>query len=162
MRPRDHVIAGTIGAAALYPALGLDAVFFWAASIAIDLDHYLDYIYHNRFTDFSFKRMFRYHGILSKKWASPEFINLEIFHTVEFLVPLFIFSRWTGSPALFAVCLGFLFHVFLDAYFLFRKKVPFIRAHSFTEYYIRRRMLEKKGLSPVGLYLDAAKAVRKG
>ncbi|MBI2400627.1 MAG: hypothetical protein HYV23_06190 [Deltaproteobacteria bacterium] len=162
MRPRDHVIYGAAGAAALYPALGTGSLIFWAASVAIDLDHYLDYLWHNRFTDLSFKGMFEYHRLLTKKWHSPEFLNIEIFHTIEFMAPLFIIARVTDSDALFALFLGFIFHIALDLVSLYRNGIFFARTHSFPEYFIRKKMLEARGLDPAGLYNDAARMTREG
>lgn len=162
MKPRDHVIYGAAGAAALYPALGAGSVLFWAASVAIDLDHYLDYLWHNRFTDLGFKRMFEYHRLLTKKWHDPAFLNIEIFHTVEFIVPLFAIAHFTGSAPLFAVCLGFIFHIALDLVSLYRNGIFFARAHSLPEYFLRKKMLQGRGLDPAMLYLDAARMTREG
>lgn len=162
MRPAEHVIYGALGAGALYPALGAGSLLFWAASVAIDLDHYLDYVWHNRFTDLGFRGMFEYHRLLTKKWHSPEFLNIEIFHTIEFIAPLFIITHLTGSAALFAVCLGFVFHIALDLVSLYRNGIAFARAHSLPEYYIRKKVLERRGLDPAGLYTEAARMTREG
>lgn len=159
MSPKDHVIYGTIAAAALYPSIGTDAVYFWAASILIDIDHYLDYVYHNNFTDFSFKRMFDYHNALDRFWHSPEFLNLEVFHTLEFLAALYLVSLWTASTALLSVFLGFVFHSLLDVVFLAGHGVITIRAYSFTEYYLRRRRLVEMGYSPGEIYTEAVRIV---
>lgn len=162
MKPRDHVILGALGAAALYPWMGKHSAVFWAASVLIDLDHYLDFLWHNRFTDLSVKRMFEYHVWLESQWKRPEFLNIEVFHTVELLVPLFALAHWASSPALLAVCMGFAFHISLDMVYLTRKGVPFIRAYSFTEYLIRRRMLIKRlGLAPAQLYSEAVRSTRE-
>ncbi|HBG45585.1 MAG TPA: hypothetical protein DDW94_01185 [Deltaproteobacteria bacterium] len=162
MRPRDHVIAGAAGAAALSPFIGWgESLVFMAASVLIDVDHYLDFLWHNRFTDFSLKGMFRYHAWLKERWLKPEFLNIEVFHTAEFLVPLLALSYRLGSGPLFALWLGFFFHAAVDAIYLSANRVPFIRAHSFAEYFIRRRRLEKRGLRPALLYLEAVKMTRE-
>lgn len=162
MRPREHVIYGTLGAAALYPFLGRESALFWAASIAIDLDHYIDYVWHNRFTDLGFKGMFEYHRLLTKKWHDPAFLNVEVFHTIEFMLPLFIIAHWTASAALFAVFMGFLFHIVLDLVSLYMNGILLVRAHSFPEYFIRKKMLEGRGLDPAGLYMEAARTTTEG
>jgi len=159
MSPKDHVIYGTIASAALYPSIGADAIYFWAASFLIDIDHYLDYIYHNNFTDFSFKRMFDYHNALDKFWHSPEFLSLEIFHTLEFLGALYLVSLWTASTVLLAVFFGFVFHSVLDIIYLSGHGVFSIRAYSFTEYYMRRKRLVKMGYSPGEIYAEAVRIV---
>jgi hypothetical protein len=162
MRPREHVIYGAAGAAVLYPALGLGSILFWAASVAIDLDHYIDYVWHNGFTDLSFKGMFEYHRLLTKKWHSPEFLNIEVFHTVEFMVPLFLIANFTGSAALFALLWGFVFHIVLDLVSLYRNGITFARAHSLPEYFIRKKLLARRGLDPATLYTEAARMTREG
>ena len=162
MRPREHVVYGAIGAAALYPALGAGSLLFWAASVAIDLDHYIDYVWHNRFTDLGYKGMFEYHRLLTKRWHNPAFLNIEVFHTIEFIAPLLIITHYTGSSALFAVCLGLVFHIALDLVSLYANGIFFARAHSFPEYFIRKRKLMRLGLDPAMLYRDAAKMTREG
>lgn len=159
MSPRDHVIYGTVAASALYPSIGTDAAYFWAASFLIDIDHYLDYVYHNGFTDFSFKKMFAYHNALDRFWHSPEFLNLEIFHTIEFLAALYLVSLWSASTALLSVFLGFVFHSLLDIVYLSGHGVFSIRAYSFTEYYMRRRRLVEMGYSPGDIYREAVRIV---
>ncbi len=160
MKPRDHVILGGAAAGALYPFLGANSIIFWLASFLVDIDHYLDFIYHNGFTDFSFRRMFDYHRALQKLWSRPDFINVEIFHTVEFVAPLYAVSRYLGSGALEAVFWGILFHMALDMLTLFRCGAFFKRSYSITEYLIRKRLLERRGLRPVDIYTRAIEMVR--
>ncbi len=159
MRPRNHVILGGAAAGALYPFMGANSVIFWLASFLVDIDHYLDFLYHNGFTDFSFRRMFDYHRALQKYWPRPGFINVAVFHTVEFVALLYAVSKGLDSGALEAVFWGILFHLMLDMVFLFRAGAFFKRAHSITEYLIRRRLLERRGLRPVELYNRTAKMV---
>ena len=74
-------VAASVGLYFMPGARGFyNVIYFWLASILIDIDHYLDYIYNNRFTDYSFKRMMAYHGLLYKRRFDPAFINLSIFH----------------------------------------------------------------------------------
>lgn len=155
MSPKEHVIYGSAAALALYPWLGADSLFFWGASFAIDIDHYLDYVYHSRFTDFSLKKMFDYHRTLKRYWHHPGFLNIEVFHTVEFIGALYLFSLWMGWNAAKSVCIGFVFHAALDMVFLYRHNIFFARTSSFTEYLIRRRILVKQGLCPAGIYDEA-------
>ncbi|OGP20326.1 MAG: hypothetical protein A2054_06110 [Deltaproteobacteria bacterium GWA2_55_10] len=161
MKLRDHVITGTVGAAVLYPLLGTGSLAFWLASIFIDIDHYLDFLWNNRFTDFSVRSMFAYHDWLYKKLHRPEFLNIELFHTAEFLGPLLLIALWTDSGLLLSLWLGCIFHCMLDAVNLAVNRAPFVRAHSFTEYFIRRRLLAKKGLRPADLYQEAVRMTRE-
>lgn len=162
MRPRDHVIYGSIGAVALYPFMGKETAFFWAASVAIDIDHYIDYIWRNRLSDLSLRGMFEYHRHITKKWHDPAFLNIEIFHTVEFVLPLFVVAHWTASAMLFAACLGLVFHMALDLLSLYKNGIFFARAHSLPEYFIRKTMLQRRGLDPDGLYREAARKTIEG
>lgn len=159
MSPKDHVIYGGIAAAALYPAIGSAAAYLWAASFLIDIDHYLDYVYHNNFTDFSFKKMFDYHNALDRFWYSPEFLNIEIFHTIEFLATLYFVSVWTASAPLLAVFFGFVFHSLLDMVYLYKHGAFSIRAYSFTEYYVRRKRLVEMGYRPEEIYNEAVRII---
>ena len=160
MRPRDHVILGGVAAGALYPVLGVNALLLWIASFAVDIDHYLDFVYHNGFTDFSFARMFEYHAALNALGDRPEFLNVSIFHTVEFVVPLYAVAAYTGSRAVAAVFWGILVHIALDAIHLLRRRVFFKRSHSIMEYLIRRRRLVRRGLSPLGIYSQAIRIAK--
>lgn len=161
MRPRSHVIYGGAGAAALYPVLGVGSLWFWGASVLIDIDHYIDFVYHNRFTDLSFKKMLDYHAVLNGWWSRPEFLNFELLHTIEFIATLAAISWWTGSPVLLAMTLGFIFHIMLDIVSLSLAGVPFIRAHSCTEYFIRKRLLSRRGLNPTDLYEEAIREINR-
>ena len=160
MRPRDHVILGGVAAGALYPVLGPNAVLLWIASFAVDIDHYLDFVYHNGFTDFSFKRMFEYHNTLSTLGDRPEFLSVSIFHTIEFVASLYAVAAYTGSQAVAAVFWGFLIHIALDAIHLLRRRAFFKRSHSIIEYLIRRRRLVRRGLSPLGIYSQAIRIAK--
>ena len=160
MRPRDHVILGGVAAGALYPTMGPNAVLLWIASFTVDIDHYLDFVYHNGFTDFSFTRMFEYHAALSALDARPEFLNVSIFHTVEFMAPLYAVAAYTGSGAVAAVFWGILIHITLDAINLLRRRAFLKRTHSIIEYLIMRRLLINRGFQPLGIYSQAVKAVR--
>lgn len=161
MRPREHLIYGAAASAALYPALGHNSLYFFAGSVAIDIDHYFDFVWHNGFTDFSFRKMFAYHGEMARMWGREDFLSIEAFHTVEFIAPLFIASRLWASPVLTAVLLGMVFHIALDTAYLCRLKILMKRSHSFVEYFIRKRVLEGRGLRPVDVYDAALRALKE-
>lgn len=161
MSLKEHMILGGLASAALYPAIGANALFFWLASFLIDIDHYIDYVYHNGFTDFSVKRMFDYHDALTLFWKEPEFLNIEIFHTVEFLTPFYILSAMLDSNILQALFWGFIFHIVLDMIFLWRLDIFFKRTHSVAEYFLRRRLYARRGLKTVEIYSKAVEMVRR-
>ena len=158
MLPKDHVILGTAASVGLSPWLGINSLFFWLASIFIDVDHYIDFLWNNGFRDFSISGMLDYHERLGRLWDRPEFLNVEIFHTVEFLGPLYIFSRYTDSKIVEAVLMGFLFHVVLDMIYMYRNNAFFKRAYSITEYFIRKRLMIRRGLDPAGLMRNTARS----
>lgn len=159
MSPKDHIVFGAIASVALYPSMGQKSAYFWCASVAIDFDHYLDFVYHNRFTEFSLKKMFGYHKELVKAWHLPEFLNVELFHSIEFMAALYIISALTGLPALKAVLWGLIFHNALDMLFLLRNGIFFKRAYSLTGYLIKKRRLEAAGLRPGEVYSQALRAI---
>ena len=156
MRPTEHILFGGVASALLYPALGATAsLTFFTASVAVDIDHYLDYIYHNGFTDFGVKKMFEYHGAIEGMLRRPDMLNVEIFHTMEFMLPLFALSSYLDSSILSAVFFGILFHIMLDWTNLIRRGLFFRRCNSITEYIIRRRVMARSGLIPRTVYTDA-------
>lgn len=157
MRLKDHLILGGAASVALYPALGNDSALFFTGSVLIDIDHYLEYLYHNGFRDFGIAGMFRYHEALRNSWGRPDFLNFEAFHTLEFVFIVLAASLWLGSAALFALFMGLAFHIISDAAFLLRMGIFRLRANSFIEYLVRKRRLKKMGLRPSTVHEDALK-----
>jgi len=130
--------------------------------VLIDIDHYLDFIYHNKLKDFSLSGMFRYHETLTKWWASPEFMNMEVFHTVEFLVPLLVIALVLGSGVLRAIFFGCVFHIGLDLIFLSYHGITDKRIHSVTGYFLRKKAFARDGIDPARLYERAVDIVLAG
>src|SRR5580700_1637823 len=59
MRVRDHVVLSSGAAALLYPSIGGQVVLPWAASIFIDVDHYLWFLVrHHRLNPVTAVRLF--------------------------------------------------------------------------------------------------------
>ncbi len=162
MTARDHILLGSAASLALYPFIGLKSILFWIASIGIDFDHYLDYIYHNGFKDFSLKKMFDYHRILQGMWGRPDFLNLSVLHTIEFLLPMILLALWMEWVWLQVIFFGFVFHIILDMIFLYKHKIFFLRSYSVIEYYIRRNRLLKAGMHPRNVYDDALRLMEEG
>lgn len=165
MRPRDHVILGSAVSFSLYFYLGsasiYNVIYFWAASILIDLDHYLDYIYNNRFTDYSFKRMMKYHALLYRRRWDPAFLNLSIFHTVEFMGALGALALYTNRAAIIFVWWAFLFHIVCDSIKLIKDGKPSIRCNTVIEYFFRIKRLKMRGLDTKAIYTKAANEIRE-
>ncbi|MEE9542412.1 MAG: hypothetical protein V3V95_01355 [Thermodesulfobacteriota bacterium] len=165
MRPREHVILGSAVSIGLYLLLGREAIYnviyFWVASILIDLDHYIDYIYNNKFTDFSFKRMLEYHTFLFKNRFNPAFINLSIFHTVESMFALGAVALYTGSAPIIFVWWAFLFHIICDTINLIIDGSTSIRSNSIIGYFFRVKKLRLKGLDTKAVYTGAVNEVKQ-
>ncbi len=125
----------------------------------MDADHYLDYVYHNGLTDLSVSNSMRYHRVLRAWWRRPEFLNLSVFHTVEFVGALGILYTWTGAPWLGAALWGLVFHMGVDTLYLAAHKGLTLRAYSVVEYYLRKRRLLARGLSPEKMYAEAVRSV---
>lgn len=162
MQLRQHVLYGGAASVVLFPVLGLTSIAFWIGSVLIDADHYLEYIYHNRLTDFSVRRMHHYHYILGNWHTRPEFLNLSIFHTVEFLTLFYLWSRWLGSPMLKVALWGMLFHLLLDTIHLARLGVVTKRAYSIIEFLVRKELMRHNGLHPFTVVGEALDLMRQG
>lgn len=152
MQARYHALSGGIAALALVPVLGTNSAAFFCASVLIDSDHYLDYLYRNKFTDFSIKRMFAYNKTLSEKTPEPHFLGLSIMHTAEFLLLVYAVAALTGFSLLWAVLWGLIFHMVFDLIYLQRRGLISKRALSLIEYVIRWNRLSRRGLHPESPY----------
>jgi hypothetical protein len=167
MRGRDHALIGALAASALVPVLGINSAVFWAASVFIDGDHYVDYVYRNGFKDFSIGGMFQFHNSLStiplKDHKKRGFVTLSMLHTVEALSIVFIAAELTGWLWLQSIFWGMIFHVFTD---LTRWAVVgvsiFTRALSLVEYMIRVNNMKRRGTDPREIYQVALAQITDG
>lgn len=157
MTLRDHTILGGAVSLVLYPFIGLEALWFLGGTVLIDIDHYLDFIYHNKLRDLSPKKMFSYHKVLQRWWKSPDFLNMEVFHTVEFLSIILAIAIIMRSGALTVLFFGLIFHIILDLIFLIRHGILNKRVHSIVGYFLKKRSMARLGLSPARLYREAVK-----
>lgn len=156
MNLREHVILGGAAAAALSPVLGAqDSAVFWAASVLIDVDHYWEYVSRNRFRNWSFRKTFEFHRVLFPRIRDREFLALNLFHTAEWFLLVYLAAVWLGAGAIFAAFWGMLFHLGLDVTRLAWCRATFSRALSALEYWIRRRALVRRGLDPDRPYREA-------
>jgi hypothetical protein len=157
MRLPEHVALGGAAAAALYPIVGEKCLLFWAASVLIDVDHYWDFLYRNGFKDFSVRRMFKFHDSIRAMIHRPDFIGINLFHTLEWLALCYVISRVTGSSYIQMMLAGMVFHFFLDVLWMIYLRAPFKRAYSIIEYVVRFRRMERQGLLPHRFYQDVLK-----
>ena len=134
MNLREHVILGGGAAVALSPVLGPAAsVVFFASSVLIDVDHYWDYLQRNEFRNWSFGKTFAFHRVLFKNIQAPDFLAMNLFHTVEWFALVYLAGQWLGSRVIDAALAGMVFHLGLDLARLTWYRATFKRALSLVE-----------------------------
>ncbi len=146
----------------LYPVLGIKCLAFWAASVLIDVDHYLEFLYHNGLKNFSLREAITFHRFLADYLNEDGFINLSLFHTIESLLLVYLLAFWSGSLWLMAVFYGMVLHVISDAIYLYFLGVLFKRGHSIIEFKIRKGIMESNGLRPQAWYERALDLTGRG
>ena len=155
MKLKHHIIYGGIASLCLFPKIGLLSGIFLAASVLIDIDHYIEFLWKNRFTNFSFKKMFDYCNVTVGWNTRPGMLGLSIFHTVEAIGGIYLLSFWLNSNIVKAIFWGMVFHMILDILFLLKMGALFCRAFSFLEYFIRKKIMINNGLSPDAIFEEA-------
>ena len=138
MNLKQHLAATGAASLALLPISDPAGIFLFACgSILIDFDHQIFYTYKTGRCDVS--GMFRYFKEeIDQNLYSIPYLGVCIFHTIEFFLLVALLS--TYFPPLKYLLAGLIFHILLDIYDLIRLKVPFIRAYSLIEHFIRRRV----------------------
>jgi hypothetical protein len=128
MLPKTHAFYGAIFALALYlfiPITLMQAILIFLASFLIDFDHYLWYISNKK--DLILKNAYYYLKNLKDKRP-----GMMLFHTVEFLLLVFLLSFfWDGF---LAILVGMVFHSFLDIISLAYENKLHLREFSFIRY----------------------------
>jgi hypothetical protein len=134
MKLSAHIVQGAcLGPAAYYLSDLKTALIFSASVVLIDVDHYLHYIYRRK--NLSVRGMFSFYDEVWKK--RDILFGMSFFHTAEVLFLLAAAGfRW---PELWAVAAGFFVHMLFDLFNLYRHKVPFVRAISIVEFFIRKK-----------------------
>jgi len=148
MKAQYHALSAGIAAPMLIPVLGPYSAVFFASSVLIDGDHYLDYLYRNGFKDFSVKRMFTFHKKLYENWKGKTFLGLNIGHTAEWLLLVYGAYAITDWMWLKAALWGMLFHMVFDLIYGYQRKGLRRRALSIIEYIIRWNRMKRRGLHP--------------
>ena len=157
---RDHVLIGGIAAIIASPALGAWGSFwFWTATVLVDIDHYLHFLLATRFKAVGVKAMFRFHHELFERRNMPDFMILEVFHTLEFIA-LFGILAFNYFGLLRPVFWGIVFHMIVDFVHLSRYGILHKRPHSFIEYGWRRRRVLELGRDPDYPVKEAVRAMR--
>jgi len=149
MFPKYHILIGAIFAVTIwliYPQicfLGLFLIFF--SSFLIDFDHYLFYVLRKK--DIHPKNSFFWFADLhnrkiierieknnpTKRVKAP----FAIFHTIEFILIIFIISLF--YPLFLFILLGILFHSFADVFDEIIRGVLHFREFSILLYMVRKK-----------------------
>jgi len=107
VRVRDHLALSSAGAALLFPWLRGRVLWPWAASILIDVDHYLWFCWRQR----------RLHPLAALRLFTqaqpPQHRRTRLLHSPAALLGLLLLTRRRTTAG---VLLGMAFHVALDAY----------------------------------------------
>ncbi len=129
-----HTIQSIAGSAVLFPFIGENVIAFGLACILIDTDHVIEYVRDTK--SFQVMGVFPYSKLIETN-PDKNFLVLDVFHTVEFLILIFLLGL--VYPVFMYVLAGLLFHIALDLVYILRYGNPFCRAYSVIEYLIRKR-----------------------
>ena len=155
---RDHVLFGGIVAGLLLPKFGFwNSAVFWASTVLIDTDHYFRFLYLTRLRTLDVRKMQRFFERAFPLRNHPDFLTVELFHTIEFM-SLFGVCSAVFFPMMLPVWWGFLFHIGVDFIHLFRHRAFTKRCHSFVEYWWRKKKIILRGGSPDLLFENILKS----
>ncbi len=115
------------------------------------MDHYLRFLFVGKWKAVGIKQMLAFFERSFQTRHHPDFLALDIFHTAEFLIG-FAFAVFYAVPSLFPVFLGVVFHMLVDLVHILRHRALTKRAHSFVEYFLRKKRIEARGGSPDALH----------
>ncbi len=137
--PTVHIAQGIGSTAVLYPFIGENAVVFGLSVILIDIDHIIQYVDDTK--NLNPKGFFIYFNFLNSHLRNrnidKDYLCINLFHTIECYLLLLLLA---GSfPVLYYVLFGFLFHHLFDQINMIKNEVPYCRALSIPEYFIRKK-----------------------
>ncbi len=140
MLPKHHIILGAIFSALLYWLFSLtifQTLLVFLSSILIDFDHYLWYVARKK--DWDLKNSYNYLEKLSKNLKKP---IMMVFHTIEFLILVFILSFfWRGF---YFALIGMIFHSILDLLYFGHKNMLYVREFSLIRHLVLREKYPNK------------------
>ncbi len=130
MIPKWHIITGLLFGLLLwlvFPKISLTgAIIVFLASVLIDFDHYVYYVY--KTGKFGFRGAFSWYFknkekfyAMTKKERSKIYVGLYLLHGVEAIVILIILQVITENPLFSYIIIGFVFHQILDVIDLTKK-----------------------------------------
>lgn len=135
MRMKAHMVQGAVASAVMFQYLTYaeNAVLFLSV-VLIDVDHWFDFAVVNR--RYGVRDMFKYHGWV---WKHKDAVyGISVFHTAEVFLALFLLGYL--NHYFWIIFAGFIYHMALDLFSLYRHGIFFNRAFSIIEYVIRKRM----------------------
>jgi len=156
---RDHVLFG--GLAALLCLKVWSPAYcaaFWLSNVLIDLDHYLDLVFWSGFRAFRFHQVFHYSAHICENEGNLPVLAVEALHTAEAVIALAFLGYGLGLAWCRPVLWGMALHCAVDVCHLARLRHLHVRCHSFLEFWLRKRRMERAGLSPTRLQREAAQA----
>ena len=132
MLPKFHALYGAVFSLFLhifvFPNYGVSAaVTVFLSTVFIDVDHYLFYVYKK--SDLSLAKAYYF-------FVKGGTYRLMIFHTVEFLLLLYLLSFY--STYFLFVIFGFLFHWALDIYDMYNHNTLHKRTYSLIHHLMTR------------------------
>jgi len=112
-------------------------IIIFLSSILIDIDHYLLYAYRKK--NLSLVKAWKWHIFLhnNPREAQKQIPFLHLFHTIEFLVLIFILSFF--YKVFLWIFIGFIFHTFLDILDMKKRKTYGGREYSLIRALIKQR-----------------------
>lgn len=156
---RDHVLFGGAAAALLLkvwsPAY---CAAFWLSNVLIDIDHYLDLVFWSGFRAFRFHQVFHYSAHICENSRQRPILTVEVLHTAEAVLVLAFLGYGLGLGWCRPVLAGMLLHMAVDLFHLARMRHLHVRCHSFVEFWLRKRNMERTGLFPTRLQREAGEA----
>ena len=119
MLPKHHIILGIFFCLILYffNFSFFRLVIIFLSSVLIDIDHYLWYAFGGKTLSLKeayawFVKTGKYYDSLPEKQRKKLYVGVFPFHSIEFLLPLFILGF--ASPILLFIFIGFIFHSICD------------------------------------------------
>jgi uncharacterized membrane protein (DUF485 family) len=159
---RDHVMAsGVVALVSVFFWGWVPAMLFWFASIFIDADHWFGFLYRTRFRFWGPSSMMRFYEYIEYTLVqnnSKGFLNIDIFHTVEFVCVLGVMA-FAVAPVLQPIFWGVMFHLFVDWIYLSHRGVFHNRCYTLWEYITRRKRIIAQGLDPDRIFRQALKTL---
>ena len=140
MLPKYHILLGVIFSGLLYWLLPLtlfQTLLVFLSAVLIDFDHYLWYV--KRKKDWNLKNAYNYLKKISENLKKP---MMMIFHTIEFLIFVFLLSYlWKGFSF---ILIGIVFHSISDLLYFGHKNMLYVREFSLIRYLVLRKKYPDK------------------